>query len=368
MATIPTADSMLAEIQSETLNTLLTSVRWEVSPPGSTQIHALDAQFFSSMQHHQMTHSSLNGGDLIEVQGPPASGKTHFLYHLIVTSILPSTVLGIHLSSWDKAAVIFDTDGTFSLLRLRELLLSRLGSLLRAASQTDNASISLGDITKTAMARVHVFRPTSSVQLAASLLNLPSYHAEHLPGDVIGIVAVDSVSSFYWPDRFTVEQMNSGDAKGRNSSSNPLHHFLTSLQKIRASHGPVVVLTNWGLNPLTKLTRDSAPTMLYKQHLNPFPNLAPPYPTEERDANSHRSNTSLWNPSLTHHITLPFVPMTPFIPDASIQEVQEQEMNYRKEIVDRGEVAGIVRTSGCARTGRFTFRVCCDEVVVDSEA
>lgn len=335
-----------------------------VSPPGSTQIHALDAQFFSSMQRHQTIESSLNGGDLIEVQGPPASGKTHFLYHLIITSILPSTVLDVSSGSWDKAAVIFDTDGTFSLFRLRELLLSRLSSLLKAKLQNDTHPVLLETIAKTSLARVHVFQPTSSVQLAASLLNLPNYHVEHLPEDTIGLVAVDSISSFYWPDRFTAEQINSMDEKGGNNRSNPLHHVLLSIERLRVSHGPVIILTNWGLNPLTKQTRESAPTMFYKQHLNPFLNLAPPFSAEEHDVTSRRTNIGPRN-SLTHHITLPFVPITPFVPGASIEEVQTQEKDYRSELVDRGEVAGIVRTSGIVRTGHFTFRIGHDDIFAD---
>ncbi|KAF7969208.1 hypothetical protein HWV62_27903, partial [Athelia sp. TMB] len=253
----------------------------QLSPPGSTQVPALDAHFFSSSRRPEATHSSLNGGDLVEVQGPPASGKTHFLYHLVITSILPVDVLGAPLGGWDKTAVIFDTDGTFSLHRLHQLLLGKLSSLLKTSADTEQAPILPDDMVKIALTRVHIFRPTSSAQLAASLLNLPNYHAEHLPDETIGLIAVDSISSFYWPDRFTVEQINSGDTKSRTSSFNPLYHVLVSLQKIRVSHAPVVILTNWGLNPLTKLTRNSASTTLYKQHLNPFPALLTTYLPEE---------------------------------------------------------------------------------------
>lgn len=311
----------------------------------------------------------MNRGDLIEIQGPPASGKTHLLYHLVVTSISPAAVLDIQIGGWDKAAVIFDTDGSFNMLRLHELLLNRLGSFLRTDLSPDDVHLSLEDLARAALTKVHVFRPTSSAQLAASLLNLPKYHIEHLPDDEIGLIAVDSVSSFYWPDRFTVEQTNAGAGRGKSHVSSPLYHVLVSLQKIRASHGPVIVLTNWGLNPLIKPTRDSAPTTLYKQHLNPFPTLpqhihpdAPNVSTSSIGVNS----VNTWQPPITHHITLPFVPITPFVPGLSIGEVQEQETKYRREIVTQGEVVGIVRTSGSSRTGRFAFRIGDHELLVDS--
>jgi DNA-repair protein XRCC2 len=317
------------------------------------------------VQHHPSTLSSFNRGDVIEIQGPPASGKTHLLYHLIITSITPATT---QLGGWDKAAVIFDTDGTFNVSRLHELL---IGRLVRLFPTDPAANMSAEDLARTVMEKVHIFRPTSSAQLAISLLNLPAYHMAHLPHDEIGFLAIDSISSFYWPDRFTLEQINSSGntTGGKLSVASPLHHVLTSLQKIRLSHGPVIALTNWGLNPLTKPTQDSAPPTFYKQHLYPFPTLPKqyqsnaPYATEANLAADPHPDTATM-PPLTHHITLPFVSITPFGPGILLDEAKERESKYRQELVTNGEVTGVVRTSGSTRVGRFTYRIMDNEVLV----
>jgi DNA-repair protein XRCC2 len=239
-------------------------------------------------------------------------------------------------------------------------------------SALDDVNTLVEVLARDAMKRVHIFRPASSIQLATSLLNLPAYHAAHLPEDEIGFIAIDSISSFYWPDRFTLEQINySGNpSRGKSSAANPMHNVLTAMQKIRISHGPVIALTNWGLNPLTKPTQNSAPTTFYKQHLSPFPTIPKqkqsnaPYTAAVNPAAKCNTNTAAL-PPLTHHITLPFVPITPFGPGIRLEEAKEQESKYRRVLVTNGEVVGIVRTSGSTRVGRFTFRIGADEVFVD---
>jgi DNA-repair protein XRCC2 len=341
------------------------------SPPGVTHIHALDAHFFAAVHHHTSASSSLNRGDVIEIQGPPASGKTHLVYHFIITSITPVAHLTTKLGGWDKAAVVFDTDGTFNIGRLHELLLNRLTRLFSDGFTADAVNTSVEDIAMTAMKRVHVFRPTSSVQLASSLANLAAYHMAHLPDDEIGFIAVDSISSFYWPDRFTLEQINSvgSTQRGMSNAASPLHHVLISLQKIRLSHGPVITLTNWGLNPLTKPTQNSGHTTFYRQHLFPFPILSQQHqPNTPSTTEANPATNSIPDPAtlppLTHHITLPFLPITPFSPGISLNEGREQESKYRKELVTKGEVVGVIHTSGSTRVGRFVFTITENEVLV----
>jgi DNA-repair protein XRCC2 len=321
------------------------------------------------VQHHPSTLSSLTRGDFIEIQGPPASGKTHLLYHLLITAITPSEHSTLKSNGWDKAAVIFDTDGTFDIRRFHELLVNRLLLVLPTGSTPAGLKTLAQDLAITVVAKLHIFRPTSSVQLATSLTNLPAYLIAHLPDDEIGFLAIDSISSFYWPDRFTLEQISSSGntARAKYRAASPLHHVLVALQKFRLSHGPVIAVTNWGLNPVTKPTRDSAPTTFYKQHLYPFPAMPKPYQINtshitEANPAANLSDTSL--PPLTHQITLPFVPITPFGPDILLDEAEEQESKYRSEPVRSGEIVGVVCTSGSTRVGRFTCRVAEDGALV----
>ena len=283
---------------------------------------------------------------MIEIQGPPASGKTHLLYYLIMSAILPTEFLGSPIDGWDKAAVIYDTDGTFDIQRLHQLLVSRVARIL----PQDSAK----HLALAALKRVHVFRPTSSIQLATTLTSFPKYHITSILDEDVGLVAVDSVSSFYWPDRFTMEQLNSATAQhGTFHTRNSLKYILTALQKIRLSYGAVIVLTNWGLNPLTKST---APTTLYKQHMKPFPVITDPKLISSDDASL----------PLMHHITLPFVSIAPFGPSFLLADMETEEVKYQSEseVVTSDEIVGIVRTRGSSRVGRFNFGVRDDEVVV----
>ncbi|TFK57162.1 hypothetical protein OE88DRAFT_1596740, partial [Heliocybe sulcata] len=252
-------------------------------PPGCTQIAALDAHCFSSTRHQASPLSSMNRGDVIEVQGAAGTGKTHIVYHLLATCLLPVRYSGVELGGWGKAAVVLDTENSFDILRFRQLILSRV---LHILSTRTSGSVSLNEMTLTTTAQcitdqclqnLHLFTPSSSLQLAATLLHLPAYHAAHMPDSEIGLIAIDSLSSFYWVDRYTAEKART--AAGTSSRSalpsvsvkNPLTCVLSALQRIRLSHGPVIVYTNWGLTHVPN--PDGNPPhqqgSFYKQHLYP---------------------------------------------------------------------------------------------------
>jgi len=150
----------------------------------------------------------------IHVHGHPASGKTHLLYFLLATCLV----------EWEKAAVVFDMDGRFNISRFRQLLVSRLSTTT---------------IVDRCLKNIHIFRPTSSDQLAVTLVHLPKYHAKHFPDIALGIVAIHSVDALNWLDRFKAEQLRFPHSSLQNMSS--------ILETIRLSLGSVVVLTDWGL-------------------------------------------------------------------------------------------------------------------------
>ncbi|KAJ6610107.1 hypothetical protein B0H10DRAFT_1638209, partial [Mycena sp. CBHHK59/15] len=196
----------------------------------------------------------LNWGDVLEIQAPSGAGKTQLLYFLLVTCIMPSP------QGWGRAAVVFDTDGTFDSCRLRDLLVLRLQALSATSEDTQH-------LAEIALHRVHLFRPVSSAQLAASLFHLPVYHTAQMPNAEMGLVVVDSMSAFYWPDRFIAEHWH----QPHTSYTAPLQHTLTGLQNFRVSHSPVTILTNWGLLLADTNHQPTTSPLFYKQHLQPFP-------------------------------------------------------------------------------------------------
>lgn len=327
---------------------------FEASPPGNAQIPTLDAYFSSAATQPSglPALTSFNRGDVIEIQGPPASGKSHLLYYLLITCIMPQHYQSTNLGGWGKAAILFDTENSFDIRRFNTLLVSRLTRLL--SSVFDTTPDIVQSVADKSLTRLHIFRPTSSVHLAASIIHLPKYHTDVLPDAEIGMISIDSVSSFYWVDRFTVEQMRS--AQSNTTYVSPLQHVLTALQSFRITHGHVTVLNNWGLNH--NIGPDSSSTaQFYVQHLHPFP--APfnnPHAASAPDASSSLS--------LTHHITLSCAAVPQLPRECTLDEISQLD-ERRKELVVRGRMIGIVRTPGHPTTGRFTFFIGSNDILVE---
>ncbi len=159
---------------------------------------------------------------------------------------------------------MFDTDGTLDVHRLQTLLRTRLPHSFPSDEGTP------GQIISAALRNVHIFRPKSSSQLAAGLANLSSYHVCNLPTSEIALLAVDSASSFYWPDRLTAERhtphLMSPAAPPPTTSNNPLQTILTALWSFHRSHHPVILVLNWIPSPISAAGNLPA-VQLYKRHL-----------------------------------------------------------------------------------------------------
>ncbi|KAJ7361625.1 hypothetical protein DFH08DRAFT_844708 [Mycena albidolilacea] len=299
---------MLDAIPSESLFSLLTASRTPAPPP------PIPIPNFGS----------LNCGDVLEIQGPSGSGKTQLLYLFLAMCIVPRS-----LGGWEKAAVVFDTQ-SFDIRNFRRVLLSRLvPAFSRFQTSSDDAQL----LAETALRKLHIFCPSSTAQLATSIYNLPAYQKTHMPDADIALVAVDSLSAFYWPDRFTAEQL-----RPPARTATPLQHVLTALQKFRLSHNPVTILTNWALTLADNSSGPpTAPPVFYKQHLPSFPSFPGSVPTNP------------FSLPLTHHITLYLAAIPPFHGNPStFPGISDAEA---------GRVTGYLRRPGSAQVGSFTVDI-----------
>lgn len=221
--------------------------------------------------------SSLHRGDIVELQGPSGSGKSHLLYYLICSCILP-----LRLGGWNKVSVVFDTDGTFDIHRLQTLLRGRLKHNFLSDER------STGQIISVALRNLHIFRPNSSSQLAAGLANLSTYHVSNLPTSEIALLAIDSVSAFNWLDRFAIEQRNTAPsptvaAPLPTYAAHPHQTVLTALWRFRRSHYPVTVLVNRAIGTTSSGVHPAF--QLYKQGLPSFPTRSCSYPDRSDGTN-----------------------------------------------------------------------------------
>jgi len=198
----------------------------------SNYLTRIYVSFFSLAPPSLSLPVNINPGDVLEVQGPPASGKTYLVYHFLASCVLPVTFGG-----WGKAAILFDPDASFDVFQFKKILSSRLAPRIGIES--------LQEIVDHSTCKLHGFHPNSTIGLAVGILYLPHYHTGCLPDSEIGMIAVDSLSAFYWSDRFSAE-----NARFRNSRvafTSPLQQVMTALEAFRLTHGASIVLSTWSL-------------------------------------------------------------------------------------------------------------------------
>ncbi|KAJ8521427.1 hypothetical protein ONZ45_g1867 [Pleurotus djamor] len=229
---------MLDEIASESFQSLLASFR---------------SDFVSHPSLHNLLPFSTKPGDVIEVKGPSASGKSHLIYHVLANCLIPPACDAHVLGGCGKSAILCDNDGTFNVSRLFEVLVNRLASKL-ATDPRERTGLPINEwahnLARQCLGNLHVFKPTSSAQLAATLLHIPKYHVSNLTSSEIGVLAIDSLSAFYWNDRFTMEQLRpSGSAAPpHNTASHPFQNVVTALETLHTTLKPLIIFTTWHMD------------------------------------------------------------------------------------------------------------------------
>ena len=294
---------------------------------------------------------AFNRGEVIEIQGPASSGKTHLLYHILLSVLVPVSQV---------AAVVYDTDAAFDIQRFRHLLISRI-------SRLPSSTLDPQESVRRALARLHLFRPTSLIQLAASIANFPAYHSSHMPNQEIVVLAIDSISAFYWSDRFSAEQLRDIASTNLKNKAVPmvpsLCHVLDAVQGVRHSHRPLTILTNWALNPAP-----SHSGSLYKQHLHPFPVIDSEDGFPDIGAKG-LSGIDRASPSpfhLAHHITMSS-PLSDLFPSAPLDDPLLSNTRHEKGIADNEQAFCFARSSATRNVVRFTLQITDDDAFVHSQ-
>ncbi|KAG8684387.1 hypothetical protein FRC08_013716, partial [Ceratobasidium sp. 394] len=337
-------------------------VKYTTDPPGDSFIEGFDAHIINSLPglDKNLPKSTWARGDVIEIQGPAASGKTHLLYFWAMTCILPyrahikaedsGTAFEVLLGGRNKSVVVCDCDARWSLLRLHTIisryLRERLATTVsgsQAVADTEMHGVASAptvlEAVSEALKKVHVFRPTSTLLLATTLIAIPAYHKSQMPNESIGMLMIDSISIFHWSDRWAAEQLEKAsqsvvdlppapDAQPLRSDTNPLRHVLTVVLQLRRSLGMVTFFTNWGLTTLEPQLPNSIP--YFRQHLRA------PYPSPF-DEDTPRSKFPLM-----HHITIPQQGLPPF--DAAMPLEEAINGRTRKASPEQPRLRASVRT------------------------
>lgn len=202
-----------------------------------------------------------------------------------MTCVLPHEDRGVVFGGWGKAAVVYDTDGTFDIRRLHHLLKTRITAATRGVRPAESRTVS--QLLKLCLSRIHIFRPGSSTQLAISLLHLEQYLATDpvMQHSELALLVIDSISAFHWEDSFTAEQFRLGGGQYPVEYYNPFAHVATALERVRSTFGPVVVLTSWILIEPSATPSDNSndEQAQFRQHLRSFLKFQPHHKAEAVD-------------------------------------------------------------------------------------
>lgn len=277
----------------ESARSLISSVRYSTSLP-TTFVSGLDSVLDNA-------GVPLRRGDVVELQGLPSSGKTTLLLYLAATAILMRNahvridrqVLEIPIGGKEETVAWIDCTGRFDIDRLAVLVRHQIVTLItryRApkgiGAPPDEEIDSLVD---ECLSRLHVFYPSSMLQLAATVQHLPEWTKKNA-FDELGTVLVDGMSEFAWIDQFELEQKQqvatTAETAARGGSTRPgeqppLRLLCAAIAHLRRTIAPLVFFTQWvfRLQSVLRHTSQDGLPFYSHQYAPPFwPSISTPPP------------------------------------------------------------------------------------------
>lgn len=177
----------------------------------------IDSQFFPT---------GLDPCDIVEVIGNRGSGKSSFISHLILNSLMPEAWCGIKLGGSSCGVVYIDADLHFSILHMENMLQRRIKKMVKSAraelkglgqrkttgslvcspktfqdflhSGRRQQESEINKLTRDCLKHLLYLKCTDSFQFTITLLSLNELTQNR---DNISLVVIDSISAFYWYDR-----------------------------------------------------------------------------------------------------------------------------------------------------------------------
>ncbi|MCJ1393316.1 hypothetical protein MMC18_006188 [Xylographa bjoerkii] len=254
---------LLSEVKEETLDKLLHSLS-SLNDPAPTDrlgVPALDRllDIFTHPPLDQDIHHQWGSPPSPSVHVPtrkpkppvielcsasPCAGKTQLLYHIVASSLLPRS----HGGS-GSAVVWLETDSRFCILRLHSALHSHLTS---HASLADISPLDVDALITTSLRHLHVFRPSSSASLLATLHSLTPYlfspHRHSSATRVLTTLIISNISAFVYQDRLNADEVP--QYPGNNFFVQRYRDLVAALRSVQATFSCTVVAGNVAFSPL----------------------------------------------------------------------------------------------------------------------
>lgn len=280
--------------------------------------------------------------------GKSCRGKTTLLYYLSALTALPKTHGGR-----GSVVVYIDSDGAFSSTRLHRVMRHCLSpSTLHAREDTsvrplDSDDESLESLAREALNHVLVFRPQSSSHLLSILDSLPTVLLDRTKHSSIhrtlGLLVVDSATSFYWQDRLDRDMARLIQSKSPGSTLDVVPETRETfsrttriIQRLKSLQERFECAVIFSTNSSSSSSSSKASATAQVQS-----NLQPPPPPNE---NNNTPSRSPWTnyARLTLHLEKTLVPQ--FAPHMSMDECL-RDAEKRFEAVKDSKITATVTTN-----------------------
>ncbi|KAL4521372.1 hypothetical protein Ndes2437B_g08037 [Nannochloris sp. 'desiccata'] len=144
----------------------------------------------------------LRATNVVEISGLASTGKTEILYSIAATCILPNFQNGIAYGGHNSNVLYLDLDCKFDIVRLAEILQSRITAAHTSAGLGHPSSDLISEIVKESVSRLFLISCPSSFHLLAALkiIKPEATRLSRLDGGLAAVL-VDNVTAHYYIDR-----------------------------------------------------------------------------------------------------------------------------------------------------------------------
>ncbi|XP_068236490.1 DNA repair protein XRCC2-like isoform X2 [Palaemon carinicauda] len=195
-------------IESETGLSLL--ARLETRPSLST----LDPVLFPC---------GLQPGDIVQLTGHPGSGKSMMILHLILSVLLPKTWKGIYLNGCEAGVIFIACNSDLSIWQLDNMLKKKISIVIKSCKNAlkggekdrqhmidcvdafkeilqlskESMKEEIAKLVRQCLKKFIFLKCADSNQFAITLSSIDMYLQDN---KTVSLVAIDSISAFYWWD------------------------------------------------------------------------------------------------------------------------------------------------------------------------
>eukprot|EP01134_Creolimax_fragrantissima_P000860 CFRG0860T1 len=183
----------------------------------------------------------LGAGDVVEVFGPPTSGKSQLIMETICQFIMPKAYKGIDIHGKQEGVLLFDVDGRFSVVRLVQILEQKIARSL--GEEMTSLDLDTSEIViRSCLDRLFIVRCMDSISMLTSVK-----HARHSIISMetpVRLVAVDGLSHLRWHDRLHTQRSK----KSTSSRPKGIPQICSALLSLVEEHRLLLFVTTNCLN------------------------------------------------------------------------------------------------------------------------